>query len=99
VIFERDNVQDQITQIGMRWPEKRLGTTCAVLKVQPDNRRTNHFSESLGNGFGCELVCDRKGERRRNHQRRTELEESAAAYSTLHQPVVNGAKGLRRNNQ
>src|SRR5271157_4365336 len=38
VIVERDQVQDQLGNSGMRRPEKRLGTAGARLEVQPDHR-------------------------------------------------------------
>ena len=47
VIFERDYVQDQIAQVRVRGPEKRLGAACAVLKMQPDHGRTDNLRRAL----------------------------------------------------
>jgi len=67
VVFERDDVQNQIAQVRVGRPEQRLGAAGAVLKCQPDHRRTNHFPQSLSDVFGGLLVGDRQAERGSDH--------------------------------
>jgi hypothetical protein len=67
VIFERDDIHDQIAQVGVGTPEKRLGAASAILKCEPDHRRTNNLPKSGGNLFGSFLVSDREAERRGDH--------------------------------
>jgi hypothetical protein len=67
VIFERDDVQNQIAQVRVGSPEKRLGAACAFLESNPDYRQTNDFSQPVGDVFGRFLVGDRKAEWRSNH--------------------------------
>ena len=38
VIVERDEIEDQIVDAGMRRPQQRLGAAGALLKLQPDDR-------------------------------------------------------------
>jgi len=82
VVFERDDVQDQIAEVRVRSTEKRLGAARAVLKGQPDYGRANHFSQSRGYVFRSFLVGDREAEWRAIIKGRAELQEGAAADAT-----------------
>ena len=39
VVVERDEVEDQLREVGVRRAQQRLGAAGALLEVQPDHRR------------------------------------------------------------
>jgi hypothetical protein len=72
----------------MRGLEERLSATSAILKGEPEDRRTNDFSQSGRDIFRSFFVGNREAVRRSDHERCTELKKGAATETALQHAFV-----------
>jgi len=93
VIVERDQVQDQLGNSGMRRPEKRFGAAGARLEVQPDHRRfqasRRGFRDPAGGRRRESDGCGRHG---------NDLDEFASVGATRREPIALDAEWMAHAN-
>ena len=99
MIFERNDVENQIGEIGMRSLKERLRASGAILKMKPDDGGARDLSKPGCDLFRCRLIRDGEAIRGRNHERGAEHEKRAATDATAKQAFVDGLKSSRRSDE
>jgi len=90
VIIERDQVQNQLGEVGGRGSQQRLTASGAVLHVQPDDRGPPRSGDLARHLRSARLVGPGDAGRRDDRELETEAKKSAAADSAAHEVLADG---------
>ena len=90
VIIERDDVEDQVRDVGCGGAKKGLGAAGAVLEVQPYHRRTLRLANDGRDLLGGSLAGEAQAERRGGDQYSAQLEKTSTGNAGGFQMLFNG---------